>query len=143
VDILFVHTTVLPLAGLNWAAVGKDPGLSPLSLLELLKRHGRYRPEDFDRLQLTEPFDLSAAKGAWLGALGEAETVARERPPEESGCLYYSSTLDRFVVPASGVALEEQGLVLHFGRPEGVLPRIADSRIDSSPGTADVRLGRH
>lgn len=38
VDILFVHRSVLPLAGLSWAAVGKDPGLSPLSLLELLKR---------------------------------------------------------------------------------------------------------
>ncbi|MDH3206138.1 MAG: nucleotidyl transferase AbiEii/AbiGii toxin family protein [Gemmatimonadota bacterium] len=136
VDILFVHRTVLPLAGVSWAAVGKDPGLSPLSLLELLKRHGRYRPEDFERLQLTEPFDLAAAKKEWLTALGDAEAFARERPPEESGCLYYSPSLDRFVTPSPGVALGEQGLVLHFGRPGGVLPRIADSRIDSSPGTS-------
>ncbi|OGU02199.1 MAG: hypothetical protein A2W29_00260 [Gemmatimonadetes bacterium RBG_16_66_8] len=46
VDILFVHERVLPLGALCWAAVGKDPGFTPLSLLELLKRRGRYRPED-------------------------------------------------------------------------------------------------
>lgn len=68
VDTLFVHRTVLPLAGLCWAAVGKDPGLSPLSLLELLKRRGRYRPEDFDRLHLVQPFDLPGAKAEWRAA---------------------------------------------------------------------------
>ena len=43
VDTLFVHQRVLSLAGLCWAAVGKDPGFTPLSLLELLKRRGRHR----------------------------------------------------------------------------------------------------
>jgi hypothetical protein len=130
VDILFVHRTVLPLAGLSWAAAGKDPGLSPLSLLELLKRHGRYRPEDFARLQLAAPFDLTAAKQEWLSALRGAEAFARERPPEESGCLYYSSRLGRFVLPEPEVGLEERRIVLHFGQPGGVLPRIADARIE-------------
>jgi len=77
VDILFVHGRVLPLAALCWAAVGKDPGFTPLSLLELLKRRGRYRPEDFARLNLTEPFDLVAAKQTRLAALAEAEAFAR------------------------------------------------------------------
>jgi len=62
VDILFVHERVLRLSALCWAAAGKDPGLTPLSLLELLKRRGRYRPEDFTRLNLVEPFDLKAAR---------------------------------------------------------------------------------
>ena len=44
VDILFVHARILPLGPLCWAAVGKDLGFTPLSLLELLKRRGRYRP---------------------------------------------------------------------------------------------------
>jgi Nucleotidyl transferase AbiEii toxin, Type IV TA system len=132
VDTLFVHRTVLALAGLSWAAVGKDPGLSPLSLLELLKRHGRYRPEDFSRLQLAEPFDLQSAKRDWLAALERAESFARERPPEESGCLYYSADLDRFLLPDPKASLDEQGLVLHFGEPGGVLPRIADSRIEDA-----------
>jgi hypothetical protein len=134
VDIMFVHRTTLPLAGLAWAAVGKDAGLSPLSLLELLKRHGRYRPEDFSRLQLTEPFELRAAKQEWLGALERAEAFARERPPAESGCLYYSKRLAGFVLPSAETSLEEQGVVAHYGQPGGVLPRVADGRIEGLPG---------
>ena len=127
VDILFVHRRVLPLAALCWAAVGKDPGFTPLSLLELLKRRGRYRPEDFARLNLAEPFDLIAAKQTWLDALAEAESFARARPPDEVGCLYYATSKQAFVMPSAGTSLRDQGIVLHFGAPYGVLPRISES----------------
>ena len=129
VDILFVHQRVVPLAAACWAAVGKDPGLSPLSLLELLKRRGRYRPEDFARLHLVAPFDLVHEKGVWLAALADAETFVRERPVEECGALYYSTRLKGFVMPRSDASLAEQRIVLHFGAPGGVLPRMADARI--------------
>jgi hypothetical protein len=124
VDILFVHQRVLPLAGLCWAAVGKDPGFTPLSLLELLNRRGRYRPEDIARLHLAAPFDLVASKHVWLAALADAEAFARERPPEELGCLYYATAVERFVVPESGVPLLAQGIVPHFGAPGGVIPQV-------------------
>jgi hypothetical protein len=130
VDILFVHRRVLPLAALCWAAVGKDPGLTPLSLLELLKRRGRYRPEDFTRLHLAEPFDLASARQNWLAALADAETFSRERPPEESGCLYYATGVQQFVAPRRDTSLDDQGFVPHFGAPGGVLPRMADSRVE-------------
>lgn len=133
VDILFVHEQVLPLAALSWAAVGKDPGLTPLSLVELLKRHGRYRPEDFSRLNLARPFDLIDAKQIWLAALEACEIFARERPPEELGCLYYDTSARRFVVPKAGVALAAQGIVTHYGAPSGVVPRLTNARIDRSP----------
>lgn len=38
IDALYVTEHVLPLGPLVWAAVEKDPGFSPLSLLEMLKR---------------------------------------------------------------------------------------------------------
>lgn len=129
VDILFVHRRVLPLAALCWAAVGKDPGFTPLSLLELLKRRGRYRPEDFTRLRLAEPFDVTDAKQTWLAALAETDEFVRGRPPEASGCLYYSARQGRFVMPRGDASLAAQGIELHFGAPGGVLPRMADSRI--------------
>ena len=131
VDVMYVHRRVLPLSALVWAAVGKDPGLTPLSLLELLRRHGRYRPEDFERLYLAQPFDLEEAKQGWLAALDAATIFARERPPEESGCLYYSTRERRFVAPRADTSLAEQGIELHFGAPGGVLPRLADSRIET------------
>jgi hypothetical protein len=130
VDILFVHARVLPLAALCWAAPGKDPGFTPLSLLELLKRRGKYHPEDFTRLQMVEPFDLAHAKGVWLGALGAAEAFARARPADELGCLYYSTGSGQFVLPPPGADLVASGVAVHFGMPGGVLPRVAGQRIE-------------
>jgi hypothetical protein len=125
VDILYAHTNMLPVAGLVWAAVGKDPGFTPESLLELLRRRGRYRPEVFLRLQLTETFDLVAAKTCWLSALDETERFVRTRPASEYGALYYSPRDQRFVIPRDDASLESQGLLVHHGAPGGVLPVIS------------------
>ncbi len=125
VDILFINTRVLPLGAACWAAAGKDPGFTPLSLLELLKRRGRYRPEEFARLDLAEPFDLVAAKQAWLAALAAAEAFVRSRPPDEMGCLYWSVDAGEFVMPALG-ASTSTSLRPHFGVPGGVLPQVRE-----------------
>jgi hypothetical protein len=123
VDVLWIHEHVLPLGALCWAAAGKDPGLTPRSLVELLKRRGRPRQEDLDRLRLIEPLDVVSAKARWLSALEEAETFVESRPPKELGCLYYSPEKDAFVAPAPDVLLADQGVLVHFGRPGGVLPQ--------------------
>ncbi|MBI4538751.1 MAG: hypothetical protein HY704_04475 [Gemmatimonadetes bacterium] len=123
-DTLHVHHHVLELGPLVWAAVGKDPGFSPLSLLELLRRRGKVRPEDLARLHLVEPVDVKELKADWLAALDSAEVFVRSRPPEEVGCLYYAPALERFVDPNRH---DVDRVVRHFGRPGGVLPRILES----------------
>lgn len=128
VDILYCHARILPLGALVWAAVGKDPGFSPLSLLDLLKRRGRPRAEDIRRLDLTAPFDLAAGKREWLQALEEAEAFARLRPAEEAGCLYYSPARETFAMPASGSGAAEQALIVHWGAPGGVIPQVVEDR---------------
>ena len=125
VDILYAHERVLPLGAMVWAATGKDPGFSPLSLLELLKRRGRYHAEDFTRLSLTAPFDLQAAKSTWLLALDAAEAFVRSAPATDAGCLYYSTATSDFVMPTLS-AIAEGRVVPHFGRTGGVLPRVSD-----------------
>jgi Nucleotidyl transferase AbiEii toxin, Type IV TA system len=127
VDILFVHARVLPLGALCWAAAGKDPGFTPLSLLELLKRRGRYRPEEFERLDLTEPFDLVASKERWLTALRGADAFVRGRPPDEIGCLYWATERNEFVMPGPNPSAP---VVPHYGVPGGVLPRVSDQTND-------------
>lgn len=119
-DTLYFHEHMLALGPLEWAATGKDPGFSPLSLLEMLRRRGRIRPEDLERLHLSEPIDVQQLKTAWLHALEEAEAFVRRRPPEEVGCLYYAPDLETFVNPNTHEGL----VVLHYGRPGGVLPRM-------------------
>lgn len=123
VDMLSLDTHLLPLGALVWAAVGKDPGFSPASLLELLKRRGRHRPEEFQRLHLVEPLDPAQAKRHWHAALESAERFITSRPVEETGCLYYSPARERFEAPSPDSPVETQGLVLHFGSPGGVLPQ--------------------
>jgi hypothetical protein len=120
-DVLYLHRRVLVLGALCWAACGKDPGFTPLSLLELLRRRGRVREEDLTRLDLAVPIDLRALKQEWLEALDSVENFVTSRPFEEIGCLYYSPSRREFVDPR-----KVSDSVPHFGRPGGVLPRIAD-----------------
>jgi len=122
-DILDLHQEVLPLGALCWAASGKDPGFTPLSLLEILRRRGRYHQEDFARLSLQAPVELPALKTLWLRALSDADAFVRSRPPGEAGCLYYSRGLARFVAPGPEAPGDVEP---HFGRPGGVLPRVID-----------------
>lgn len=122
-DTLHLHRDVLPLGPLAWAAVGKDPGFSPLSLVEMLRRRGKVRPEDLERLHLAEPLDVQALKTEWLQALEQAEEFMKSRPPEEAGCLYYAPEQKTFVDPST---CDASTVVPHHGRPGGVLPRILD-----------------
>jgi hypothetical protein len=123
VDILDAHERILSLGALCWAAAGKDPGYTPASLLGLLRRRGRYRPEDFARLHLREVLDLPALKESWLRALDDAEAFVTTRPPEELGCLYYSLGKQEFV---SNFEPGDPDIVPHYGRPGGVLPEMRE-----------------
>jgi hypothetical protein len=120
-DTIYLHENVLPLGALVWAAVGKDPGYAPLSLLEMLKRRGKVQPEDLARLDLAVPVDLVQFKVTWNTALQAAEGFVRSRPPAESGCLYFSASKRNFVSPGP---TDTGDYVPHFGRPGGVLPRL-------------------
>lgn len=124
VDTLYAHQEILSLGAIVWAAVAKDPGYSPLSLLGFLGRRGCYRPEEFATLRLAKPVDLIESKRTWLAALSDADAFIRERPYYEAGCLYYSPSRERFVTPTSNHSLQEQGLVTHFGCIGGILPRV-------------------
>ena len=117
-DAIHLDRHVLGFGALCWAACGKDPGFTPLSLLELLRRRGRLRAEDLLRLDLVEPVDLHDVKRAWLATLEAVEPFVASRPPDEIGCLYYSGSKRTFVDPR-----EVKDAVPHFGRPGGVLPR--------------------
>lgn len=119
-DYLDIHEAmerILPLGALCWASAGKDPGFTPNGLLDLLRRRGKYRPEDFARLALAEPVDLQALKSRWLAAIDDAKAFIDSRDPREMGCLYYDARTASFVQPRP-----EDDVIPHYGRPGGVLP---------------------
>ncbi len=120
-DVLFINRTILPLGALCWAASAKDPGFTPLSLLELIKRRGKYRVEDFERLKLSKKIDLIELKKEWLLALQNAEDLINSLNPKEVGCLYYSKKYQKFIAPTE---LDRADAVKHYGTPGGVQPNL-------------------
>ena len=98
--------------------------------LRVALRRGKVRPEEIARLDLSRPFDLDHAKRTWRSALDDAERFIEERPAEEVGCLYWSAEHERFEAPGPGASLEEQGLIAHYGRMGGVLPRPTGQRFE-------------
>lgn len=120
-DTLHFHRNVLALGPVCWAACGKDPGFTPLSLFELLRRRGRITGADLSRLDLAEPVDLEALKHKWLSALDSVEPFIDSRSDDPIGCLFYSRNRKAFVDPRT-----VDDAVPHFGRPGGVLPRVKD-----------------
>jgi hypothetical protein len=137
-DILFVHERYLSLGGLCWAAVGKDPGYSPELIVELLARKGRYHEEDFTRLQLASPPDLTAMKKAWTNALSEARTLVRRLPPEDAGCLYLDPGTGKFVIPGGDLTK----FVRHRAAKGGVIPDIGEGISLAGDSDARGRLAR-
>jgi hypothetical protein len=66
--------------------------------------------------------DVRQVKEEWTAALQSAESFVAARPPEEVGCLYYEAGAGRFINPES----TKTGSIRHYGRPGGVLPRVAE-----------------
>jgi hypothetical protein len=132
-DVIYNHQTILPLGAQCWAACGKDPGFSPHSLLDLLRRKGKFRKEDFEKLHLSDPkeVDLQKTKQSWLEALDLAEKFISHAPADEVGCLYYSEADQAFVSPSdqllksTAIQRKAAGIVPHYGRPGGILPSLS------------------
>lgn len=123
-DLLWCDTHVLAAEALVWAAPGKDPGLSPLGIIELLARRGRVDADDLARLSLREaPPTPAAVREDWHRLLDRCTLFARARPAEEVGVLYVdASGVAR--APLAGRTLADQGLRVHGGTPGGVVPLV-------------------
>lgn len=94
VDIVELHP-IYPLSAICWAACGKDPGFSPLSLLKMMKRFARVNPAELDKIK-ARALDPVALKMAWIEMSDEAEAqmirVADERPNLPIGVAFVDPT---------------------------------------------------
>ncbi len=93
VDIVELHKR-FPLAAICWAACGKDPGFTPLSLLKMMKRFARIDPAKLEEIQ-AGALDPIALKIAWTEMSAEAEAkmirLADERPDLPIGVAFVDS----------------------------------------------------
>lgn len=123
VDIMYLHDKVLHLGALCWAACGKDPGLNPEMLLDLLGRKGKIRQAEIDRLDLAAPFDVAAQVQRYRRALKDGTNWSRTRAPNEAGCLYRRPDSALFFAPEGS-----DPYLVHRGGPGGVLPVFTDGK---------------
>lgn len=109
-----------PLAAICWAACGKDPGFTPLSLLKMMRRFARIDPAELDKIQ-ARALDPTALKARWLAISDEAESqmtaVADERPEVPIGVAF---------VDDSGTPgwLGDPALRMHAPSVRGCWPRV-------------------
>ncbi len=73
IDILELGQTY-PLAAICWAAPGKDPGYSPLSLMRMMRRFARIDPAKMEEIQARR-LDPIAMKEQWVAMSDEAESA--------------------------------------------------------------------
>lgn len=128
VDALHCHEAVQPLGYLAWAASGKDPGLSPLFILEQAART-RYVQSEIDQLDFEGPLpDAADLSGRWHRAVEEAREVLRLLPVEQVGrcVLDRRGLLLRAPPDALPGALSEGSVSFHEGRIRGAFPEFRE-----------------
>jgi hypothetical protein len=70
------------------AAVAKDPGYSPESLIREISRNARYLPDDYADLSMAEPIDAAVVSRRFRNVLEEADAFVRAMPPGRE-CLLF------------------------------------------------------
>ncbi len=120
VDIVELHR-FFPLAAIVWAACGKDPGFSPLSLLGLMRRFARIDPAKLHEIQARN-LDPQALKHAWIEMSDEADAkithLADTLPDTPIGVAF----LD--VAGKPGWLGDNPALTIHHPSIRGCVPRV-------------------
>lgn len=131
VDTLYLDENFASLGLLAWAAAGKDPGLTPMLIIEQANRFNRLRPEAFQQVLTTKPLDLVAMKTRWRESVETARELVMALPPEELGALY----LDAQGRPANPLAVA--GTQPHYVSLGGVWPQLVD---EATPLPDELRV---
>ncbi|MBN2312488.1 MAG: hypothetical protein JXM79_01075 [Sedimentisphaerales bacterium] len=126
-DVITCHKRIQPLGYLAWAACGKDPGFSPLSILEEAGRSGRYTPAELDGLCFDGAVPvLSDLMREWHSMLREAREVVAVLPAERAGTcvLHYQGNLFQGDPTQLEQDFASNNLIFHPGSIRGSYPQI-------------------
>ncbi|MGH7332981.1 MAG: nucleotidyl transferase AbiEii/AbiGii toxin family protein [Candidatus Rokuibacteriota bacterium] len=127
VDLIHASERIQPLGYLAWAACGKDPGFSPLGIVQEASRSARYSADEVRTLAFAgDPPDPADLSRRWHAILATAREIIDALPPAELGrCLLEANGL--LFTKAAGelrAALTSGRLVFHPGRIRGALPQL-------------------
>lgn len=127
IDIIECHDRLQPFGYLAWAACGKDPGFSPLSILEHAARTTHYSAAEVGQLAFAgaapDPVRLSSR---WKEILAGARQIVAALPAEQAGsCVIDASGALCRAAPSDVEGLVRAGhLAFHPGRVRGAFPQL-------------------
>src|SRR5688572_9766743 len=120
VDIIELHKTY-PLVAICWAACGKDPGFTPLSLLQMMKRFAKVDPAKLEGIQARK-LNPIALKMAWIEMSDTAEQKMVNLADERSDLPIGVAFVDKAGKP--GWIGDDPSLRLHAPSVRGCWPTI-------------------
>jgi hypothetical protein len=127
VDTIECSERLQPLGYLAWAACGKDPGFSPLALIEHAARTARYSSEEVGTLSFAGPSpDAADLSRRWHAELAAARDTVAALPHREAGkcVLDRAGLLFRGSAATLGEAVANDELRFHTGSIRGAFPQI-------------------
>jgi hypothetical protein len=130
VDVISCHDSIQPLGYLVWAACGKDPAFSPLSILEQAARSARYSVSEIAALSFVgPPPDAVALSRKWHSMLEAAAQIVAALPTEQVGkcVLMARGGLCKLAVDQIANSLASDAIRFHEGSLRGALPRVKNS----------------
>jgi len=129
IDVQVCSDRLQHLGFLAWAACAKDPGFSPMMILEEAGRSTKYSRTEFETLIFAGPApDLTALSQRWRIILSEARAIVDCLPAEQVGKCLLTPNGELFqLTPAKLRHFAEWGTVhWHEGTIGGVLPAIKE-----------------
>lgn len=127
VDVVRCDAHLQPLGFLAWAAAGKDPGFSPMSILEEAARSVRYAQPELDALDYEGPAPSAPIlANRWHEMLKSARAVVSLLPPQQAGKCVLDSTGELLRASPNELqeALARANVLFHPGTIRGSLPQI-------------------
>ena len=128
IDVITCHEQIQPLGYLAWAACGKDPAFSPLTILEEAGRSGHYTTAELEGLSFDgPPPDLADLLRKWHLMLEEARTITVILPAGQVGKCVLRRRGDLYRGDLSQLRQDLAGdsLLFHPGTIRGAYPQIS------------------
>ena len=144
VDLVTVHSTILPLGAVIWAAVEKSPGFTPEGLIAEIRRNAHYPAAEWRALVSTEPLDPPVITTALRAALDDAGAFVMRMPTDKFGLLFLQDGRPVQPDPARLEAYQT-----HAGQRRGQWPASAEitaamfERYTQPPGPERPSEGRY
>lgn len=127
IDVIESTKKIQPLGLLAWAASGKDPGFSPMTILNEAARSSHYTKEELQQLDFQgAPPDISHLSTQWKKALQNAKKTIPLLPSEQIGCCLINKDGTPFCSDEKALktGLKQNTLFWHKGSIRGILPSI-------------------